>query len=270
MGKERFQASLRLRLERWRARATFGIALALLALALLLASHRERASADRHELAFQRAAESVSSGPSRKHGARSLRAATQASISPTPRRLVLSATFPGRNVAEGQAALGTDGEAPLLYSAGALLSNGARLTAIYPDHVTLEKNGRAVSLAPGDRSDAAKAADLLVVGGPATGVVIAPSREALTGTIRPSPVYQGSSLQGYEVYPGQRDAAFAELGLKPGDLITAIDGVALDEPAQAVELMHRLTNGAAVTATIRRGGNVTQIGLNGLLLTAHD
>ena len=66
---------------------------------------------------------------------------TDSSVSPVPRRLILTATRPGRNTREGYADLGVDARSPQTYRAGARLANGARLEEILADHVVLEHEG---------------------------------------------------------------------------------------------------------------------------------
>lgn len=192
------------------------------------------------------------------------------SISEKPLPLILTGTVPGRNSHEGQAFIGVNKESPQTYEAGALLANGARLAAIFSDHVALEKEGRSVELyldGAGKHNDAKALESLLTVGGvPAAPAVVATTREVLTDYIRPSPVYDGEMLRGYQVYAGQNSGVFSQMGLQAGDIVTSINGVPLNEPQTAIEQLKQLTEGVAVTATIERKEDVQVLSLDGALI----
>jgi general secretion pathway protein C len=60
--------------------------------------------------------------------------------------------------------------------------------------------------------------------------------------------------QGYRVYPGRDRKQFAALGLRPGDLIKDIDGAALTDPQQAMEIFQNLGSADQVSVTVERNG----------------
>lgn len=194
---------------------------------------------------------------------------TDSSISRVPLPLILVRTEPGRNAREGRAFMGTARENPQTYAAGALLANGARIQEIHSDHVVLERDGKKVKLyVDGSKQNAKALNDLLTVGGqPEIKPAVATSREILTDYIRPSPVYDGEMLKGYQVYAGQRSGIFSQLGLQNGDVITALNDQPFTDPQQAISLFKELTTGAAMTATVDRKGSIERISLNGQLIT---
>ena len=61
---------------------------------------------------------------------------------------------------------------------------------------------------------------------------------------------------GYRVYPGRDRQQFAALGLRPGDLIMDIDGQALSDPTQAMQIFQSLGTAEQVTVTVERTGHV--------------
>ncbi|MDB6107636.1 MAG: ral secretion pathway protein [Gammaproteobacteria bacterium] len=193
------------------------------------------------------------------------------SISKVPLPLKLTVTRPGRNVHEGSADIGVNEHSPQTYVAGAILANGARLIEIYPDHVRLEKDHRVVALYREGMSRLnaqAGLSDLLTVGGTQAPPAQADSHEDLTDYIRPSPVYSGTSVVGLQVYAGRQAGAFAQIGLQPGDVITAIDEVPLSELQTALEQLHRLTQGEVVAATVQRKGERISLDLDGSVIEA--
>jgi type II secretory pathway component PulC len=184
----------------------------------------------------------------------------------------LTGARPGRNVHEGTADIGVSGHPPHTYVAGAILANGARLIEIYADHVRLEKDHRVVSLyrEGGIRADTSASAlsDLLTVGGTQALLAQPDSHEELTDYIRPAPVYSGAAVVGLQVYAGRQAGIFAQLGLQPGDVITAIDDVPLSEVQTALDQLHRLTQGEVVAAAVQRKGERISLSLDGSLIGA--
>jgi type II secretion system protein C len=153
-----------------------------------------------------------------------------------------------------------------------MLANGARLLQIFKDYVVLEQAGRTVRLYLADRQDRGSpqaGSDLLLVGGHVAGKPApADSSEEFTDYIRPTPVFEGTNLTGYQVYAGVRADVFGQLGLRAGDVITAIDGVPFTDPTQAVEMFRQLASGIAMQATVRRQGGLQDISLDGSLIVA--
>lgn len=192
------------------------------------------------------------------------------SVSPVPLPLLLTGTMPGRNPHEGTAFIGVNKDSPQTYAAGAILANNARIAEIYTDHVVLEKDGKRVNLyllGSGKQVDSKQLAGLLTVGGtPPPPPAKITSHEVLTDYIRPSPVYDGQTLKGYQVYPGQNAGVFSQMGLQSGDVITAINGVPLNEPHSAIEQLKQLTEGYAVAAIVERNHKTETLSLDGALI----
>jgi general secretion pathway protein C len=92
--------------------------------------------------------------------------------------------------------------------------------------------------------------------------VVQQSGAALTEIIRPQPVFKDGKQQGYRVYPGRQRQQFAQLGLRPGDLITQINGMALDDPARGMEIFRGLADASSVTVTVDRNGEIEMLTLN--------
>jgi type II secretion system protein C len=198
---------------------------------------------------------------------------TDSSLSPTPLPLYLVATTLGRNKNEGSALIGTSVENPQTYGGGAVLANGTRLAEIYKDHVVLTRGGKSAELylyQRDPRADQGRSSnDLLTVSAaPLVPVATKKVNEGLTDYVRPSPVYDGEVLRGYQVYPGVRTGVFAQLGLQSGDIVTSINDAPLNEPSQSIELFMQLMRGVAVVATVERKNVSRQITLDGALISA--
>jgi len=80
--------------------------------------------------------------------------------------------------------------------------------------------------------------------------------------IRPQPFMPNGELKGYRIYPGRNRDQFAGLGLQPGDLVTEINGMTLNNPSQAMELFRSLANTTSITVTLERAGQAQTLTLD--------
>ena len=195
---------------------------------------------------------------------------TDSSISSRPLPLHLVATTPGRNPSEGTAQIGTNRETPQTYVAGAILVNGARLAEIHSDHVVLERgtNRASLFLASAGIARPQGSADLATV--PAMPKEAARPEllgvDSLGEVIRSMAYYENDMLHGLQVFPGRQSGTFARLGLKPADVIVAIDAVAVTDAQNAIEYLQALTQGAAISVRVRRDGTNRTLSLDGGLV----
>jgi general secretion pathway protein C len=54
----------------------------------------------------------------------------------------------------------------------------------------------------------------------------------------------------------------------PGDLVTAVNGTPLDDPARGMEILQTMNSATDVTVTIERNGQSTQISINNAQVAA--
>jgi type II secretion system protein C len=198
-------------------------------------------------------------------------AAADSSITLRPGQLYLVATVPGSNKHEGMARIGTSRENPQTYSAGALLVNGARIAEIHRDHVLLEREGERVDLYLHTlAAQAGRPADPLIMVSDAVLTRPPPpmTREVLTDYLRPSPVFKDETLHGYQVYPGRKAGVFSQLGLRSGDVITAINDAPVLETSGAIEALKEITKGTSVVVSVERSGKSERLLLDGTLITS--
>lgn len=76
---------------------------------------------------------------------------------------------------------------------------------------------------------------------------------SLADIIQVAPATEGGKLIGYRVNPGRDQAQFAKFGLKPGDIVTMINDVKLDDPQRALELYNLLRSQREAAITVHRG-----------------
>lgn len=86
--------------------------------------------------------------------------------------------------------------------------------------------------------------------------------------IRPQPFMPNGQLKGYRVFPGRNRQQFIALGLRPGDLVTEINGVALNNPTEGMEVFRSLGDSNQVSVTIERNGRPQVLNLDSSKLAA--
>jgi general secretion pathway protein C len=86
----------------------------------------------------------------------------------------------------------------------------------------------------------------------------------LDQVMRTVPSYDNAAgkLRGFRAYPGRNRQIFSQLGLKPGDLVTAINGTALDDPQRSQDVFNTIQTSDHVTVTVERAGVKQEISLN--------
>lgn len=171
----------------------------------------------------------------------------------------------------GGLAIIRSGSSEKVYAPGDSVAGGARVHSILANRVILRRNGQLETLRlprlgadidgieiseapppPDGRSDELDELRQRVRENPA----------ALTEIVRYSPVMRDGSLYGYRVYPNRDRTAFANSGLRPGDVVTAINGVPMNDPAKAINMMNSLQASDSITLSIERGDKSMSISLN--------
>lgn len=76
--------------------------------------------------------------------------------------------------------------------------------------------------------------------------------------IRAAPVNKGNKFRGFRVSPGRDPKLFHQLGLKSGDIVTSVNGIALDHPSKGFQAMQQIATAASVAITVERKGQTKQ------------
>jgi general secretion pathway protein C len=186
--------------------------------------------------------------------------------------LVLAGTIATQDPKRGVAII-SDGGPSKVYSVGDNVG-GAALHSVYLDHVILNRGGLLETLllprlqGPGMRGPP-------VVrrpgGDPRTVAAVDNIRRMvqqdpglLDQVMRTVPSYDSAAgkLRGFRAYPGRNRQIFNKLGLRPGDLVTAINGTALDDPQRSQDVFNTIQTSDHVTVTLERAGQKQEITLN--------
>jgi len=193
--------------------------------------------------------------------------------------LTLHGIVAGRGPVDSRALIVANGdEEP--YAIGASLPGGAVIQAIYPDRVLLERGGNveALRLPKEDTGGMGPTGAGLV---PAPGMPpplqaenqqaqpqslaqlrqeISNNPERLMDAVRAMPVMEQGKLTGYRIYPAGNPSMFNQMGLKPGDVVTSVNGIPLTDPAQSMRILASVKTADQVSITLLRNGqSMTQV-----------
>ena len=84
------------------------------------------------------------------------------------------------------------------------------------------------------------------------------SPESLASVISVSPVREGDRVVGYRIAPGADRAAFDTFGFQSGDIVTAVNGLALSDASNTVKLYQTMKDATQASFDIERdSGTVT-------------
>ncbi|MEL7023714.1 MAG: type II secretion system protein GspC [Pseudomonadota bacterium] len=85
---------------------------------------------------------------------------------------------------------------------------------------------------------------------------------ALQEIISPRPYYVGGQQRGFRLYPSRDRQKFAALGLRPGDIVTEINGMPLTNAQQAAQVFSQLADAQSVTVMLERNGKPQSLTLD--------
>lgn len=196
----------------------------------------------------------------------------------TQMSLVLVGTIAQTDPEKGLAIVGESAAAARVYAVGKTIAGGARLHSVYPDRVILDRGGKLEALmlprkfqgggAPPAATMAAPMRNPEPMLGEQIRTLATQNPGAITEIIRPQPVFANGQQRGYRVYPGRNRQQFSKLGLMPGDLVTAINGTPLDDPARGMEILQSINSASEVTVTVERNGQSAQVNINNAQVAA--
>lgn len=157
------------------------------------------------------------------------------------------------------------------YAIGDPVVDDVSLHAIYSNRVILDRSGRFETLTleriKAEASVQRTAAGATVGGDLAADLAavrqqILQQPASLSRYLRLQPQRENGKLVGYRVYPGQDRDLFQRVGLRPGELITAINGVPLSNPSDALKMLGQLAEASSVNITLVRDERERNITIN--------
>ncbi|ANO51187.1 type II secretion system protein GspC [Woeseia oceani] len=187
--------------------------------------------------------------------------------------LILKGTIAAADSANSIAIIADNRNDEKIYSIRDTVAPGATLHAVYTDRVVLSRSGALEVLklpkefpesTPRSRRNVSAVNRAAVTEDASDSIqnIVAQNVTKLADVIRPTPYFVNGQQQGYRVYPGRDRRQFAALGLRPGDLIKDIDGAALTDPQQAMQIFQNLGTAEQVSVTVERNGQPQTLVLN--------
>jgi general secretion pathway protein C len=182
--------------------------------------------------------------------------------------LVLTGIISADDPQNGLAILGQTAASAKVFAVGDNVPGGAKLHSVYSDHVLIDRGGHLEKLLLPRQVAAGGAPPSAAVLNTESPVadrmrkLITEQPSLLADVMRPQPVFANGKQTGYRVYPGRNRQAFVRLGLRPGDLVTAINGTSLDDPEHGQEIFRTLGSSPEAHVTVTRNGQQQDLVLN--------
>lgn len=206
----------------------------------------------------------------------SARPADVSSAPDTNLSLTLLGILAGSTDVDSRALIGSQNGDEGPYSIGEDISPGVTLHAIFPDRVILSRSGSYETLrlekdkpsSAGDSETPTAAVNVVDTSSPPNQMLGQIREQILQDPskageyVRVQPANVGGALRGYRIYPGRDRAIFSNLGLRPGDLVTAVNGIQLDDGQKALQTLNELKQAGSVSLTIERGGQPQTVTLS--------
>ncbi|ORE88434.1 general secretion pathway protein C [Oceanococcus atlanticus] len=169
------------------------------------------------------------------------------------------------------------------YAVGMAIPGGAELHSIYVDRVLLERGGRLETLrlekdevVDTSPRNTASATSSRALGGSAPRILDAATSAKLSTIrnellndptkasqyLRVQPARSNGAMRGYRIYPGRNRELFQQAGLRPGDIVTSVNGVSLDDPSKSFQLLGDLSSAQQLNLQIERGGQLQSVSVN--------
>jgi general secretion pathway protein C len=154
-----------------------------------------------------------------------------------------------------------------IYSVGDKMQGGVLIKEIFPEYITLERNGRLETLKLEKISDvpgftpSPKSTNLPSSrrGSPAAALTeirsnILKNPASFGEYALPVVVKENGKQIGYRLRPQEKGDMLAELGLQSSDVITEINGVKLDKPQNGISALRKLSTAKNLNIVVKRNG----------------
>ena len=203
--------------------------------------------------------------------------------------LILRGTLADRDPAAGVAVIDA-GEGEQAYRAGEAISGGIKLARVYPDHAIVLRDGveetltltRDTNLQPTEivrQPGSARSARVAAPNAPPPQAAASGSSptvhaspqlqqtidrarqnpEEIAKRLQIVPVLDGGRVTGIRLSAGADASLMNQIGLRPGDVVTAVNGAPVDSIARGQQIVEGLRNASSARVTVLRDGRPTDI-----------
>jgi type II secretion system protein C len=181
---------------------------------------------------------------------------------------VLAGTILSARLAEARTIVADMRGRQRVYARGDAITDGGKVLEIHRDYIVLRRNGRREMLefswnavvrvlersargTQGTVQETPPGDDLEVLR-----EAMFTHPELLLQLIGATPVFEGERFLGYRVMKPEDTAFLESLGLKPGDVLIAVNGAPLNTPDYGAELLEAMSGTGKLTFTVRRGSEI--------------
>ncbi len=155
------------------------------------------------------------------------------------------------------------------YRVGDSLPSGAKLHAIFPKKIILLRNGKYETLRFIGSKDNKTNRFMEKYAKIKPEKLLAKYQrqlkhnpQQLTKLVRVSAVNKAGKLLGYRIRPNKDTSLLSQFDLKSGDILTAVNGIKLDSPLKALNLIQKLAVADRVELEILRNGQELSVAFN--------
>ncbi|MCW8919206.1 MAG: type II secretion system protein GspC [Gammaproteobacteria bacterium] len=172
----------------------------------------------------------------------------------------------------GRALIAEGTQEDRLYKVGDALIGGAVLHEVLTDKVILKRGERLETLTlPRERVGVADGVPAIAANaqGGAGGALSQQLRtlrqsvindpQLAFSLVKMQPVMEGGAIKGYRVTPGKERKLFHDAGLRAGDVVTRVNGVALSDTSQLAALYSQFQSASRFDLVVQRGGRTTSL-----------
>ena len=193
--------------------------------------------------------------------------------------LILAGVLATEDPKQGMAIIGESAQAAKVVAVGKQVPGGAQLHSVYSDRAIIDRAGALESVylprrtggpvaMPTSPPPVASSGDGNEAALERMRKLVSDDPGAISQVMRPQPVFAGGEMKGFRVYPGANRQAFARLGLRAGDMVTAINGTPLNDKDRAQEIFGTLASSTEARVTVTRNGRQQELVLNIAQITA--
>jgi len=187
-------------------------------------------------------------------------------------KLTLHGVFVEDKPEQGAAIIGKAGSTQDYYKVGSNIMNGVKLQAVFNDRVALLRDGQAevlkfpktVKSTPlqqglkGSMANRASPAESLS----SYRDLFKNEPLKIFEHVRFVPVRSGRTIKGYRVLPQKNRKLYNQLGIRPSDLVTSVNGVSLQNDKEALQLIDKLKEADQLNLEIIRRGQTESLTLS--------
>ncbi|MET0026667.1 MAG: type II secretion system protein GspC [Candidatus Thiodiazotropha sp.] len=200
--------------------------------------------------------------------------------------LTLHGVFVAEKPEEGAAIIGTSGSVQKYYKVGSAIMSGVTLQAVFNDRVVLLRKGESEVLrfpkvdnsrvVEPVRDQPARVVQPRKEGfgpgvqtQPAESVSLSEYRDMIREEplkifehVRFVPVKSRDGMKGYRILPQKNRALYNQLGVRPSDLVTSVNGIPLTNDREALQLVDKLKDAQSLQVEIIRNGQPQTLTFN--------